>query len=88
MVSPKVVLSIVTVFLLVSLLGVSYAENQAVNGTNNTSEPGNISVLETNQSDPDHTGNNTAHKILISDSVVSTGGIKIFMKDFKYKSGV
>lgn len=88
MYTNTVAISIFTLFLLAGLIGLSYAETENVNGTENTSQSGNISVNETNQSYQDHMGGNNSGKTNSTDKAVSTGGIKIFMKDFKYQSGV
>ncbi|MFH0968566.1 MAG: hypothetical protein V1862_12870 [Methanobacteriota archaeon] len=88
MYANKFAISIFTVFLLATVLGVAYADTEDVNGTDNMSQSGNISANETNQSFKDQnlsTSSGTIHK---TNNSVSTGGIKNFMKSFQYQSRV
>ncbi|MDD1730020.1 MAG: hypothetical protein LUQ50_13245 [Methanospirillum sp.] len=92
MITKNVLISLMVALFLVSLVGNSYAEEETVNVTN-ISQSGNVSVNETNQSDLNLTSNTPSH---VADSplpngtatVASEGGIKNFMKNFKYQSGV
>ncbi|WP_319578330.1 hypothetical protein [uncultured Methanospirillum sp.] len=92
MIANKVVISIIVSLLLVSLLGISFAEKENVNVTN-ISQSGDILINETNQSYQNLT-NGTAQRIADgtktndTDNAVSQGGIKNFMKSFKYQSEV
>jgi hypothetical protein len=86
MYSNKIATYILTVFLLTGLLGIVYADNEKTNGTNNMSQSVNISANETNQPYQDHNSSTNSSKTNISDNVTPTGGIKIFMKDYKYQS--
>lgn len=88
MIINKVILSIFTLVLIMSLLGAVYAEIEALNGTDNSSVIGNISANLTNQSYLEQ--NNKTHSNLTNqtDKAVSTGGIKNFMKSFSFQSSV
>ena len=88
MYANKVMIVICTIFLFVSLVGVSYAETKDENGTNNLSQLGNISLQETNQSVHDFSNSNSSKITNSTIYVDSTGGIKNFMKNFKYQSNV
>jgi hypothetical protein len=86
MVSTKIVSVILISIILVSFIGISYAENKTMNVTN-VSESGNLSHNVTEQANVNLTGGNKTDTKNQDDSV-STGGIRNFMKSFKYQSSV
>ena len=86
MYADKIAISIFTVLFLASVLSVAYAEVEGMNGTANISV--NISANDTNQSFYNQTNGNSSGTLNRTRNVVGTGGIKNFMKDFKYQSSV
>ncbi len=92
MITNKVVISIIVSLLLVSLVGLTCAEKENTNVTT-ISQSGNISTNETNQSSQNLT--NGTSPLKADDTRTngtgtdpSEGGIKNFMKSFKYQSEV
>ena len=88
MFNNNVAISLLIAFLLISLVGVVYADLKDVNGTDNLSRIGNISANMTNQSYQDGMIVNNSSATNVTDIVESTGGIKNFMKSFKFQSNV
>jgi len=92
MIAKKIVLSVIISLLLVSLAGLTCAEKESANMTN-TSHSGNISMNETNQSYLNLTNGTSPLKAdgartNGTDTAAPEGGIKNFMKSFKYQSEV
>lgn len=87
MISIKITSAIFISIILVSLIGISYAENKTMNATN-ISDSGNISQNLTEHVNTNLTSVNKTNITNNQDNSESTGGIKYFMKNFKYQSGV
>lgn len=88
MFNNNLTISLLIAFLLISLIGVVYADMKDVNGTDNLSRIENISAHMTNQSFQDGMVVNNSSTTNLTDTVESTGGIKNFMKSFKFQSNV
>ena len=92
MIANKMVISIIVSLVIVSLVGICYAEKENANVTY-ISQSGDGSINETNQSYQNLT-NGTTQRIAAgtktngTDNDAAEGGIKNFMKSFKYQSGV
>jgi len=87
MIANTTVKSIFVSLFLISLIGIAGAENMSVNGTN-VSESVNLSVNMTEHDYMNQTGENMSGMTNATGDTVSTGGIKNFMKSFKYQSQV
>ena len=82
------VISLLTILFLVSLSGAAYAELAEMNGTTNLSQPGNISVNLTNQSTGDQNTSISNTTPVIPRDAGSFGGIRNFMKSYRFQSAV
>ncbi|PWR69798.1 hypothetical protein [Methanospirillum lacunae] len=87
MISTKITLAIFISIVLMSLIGISYAENKTMNATN-ISDSKNISQNLTEHANTNQTSVNKTNTTKNLDNSESTGGIKNFMKNFKYQSSV
>lgn len=87
MISIKITSAIFISIILVSLISISSAENKTMNATN-ISDSKNFSQNLTEHVNANQTSVNKTNTTKNQDNFESTGGIKNFMKSFKYQSSV
>lgn len=86
MTTPKTVIILISLVIFVTIPAFTFADDAKVNETGNLSGQVNTSADDANLS-VQNNSTNVSSEIQVTDKDASTGGIKNFMKSFKYQSG-